>query len=166
MAAQWYDDEDGRRRLQVEMAAIDAFNRPRPDELRLVGRRHKQGHLIVSFAFRPLLTRPDVVRGELIVSSRHPQIEPAARIVSPELPLCPHQMHGEGARNAVQKRSIPVDWARQGPVLCMFDHLTPDSPHRWSPAMTLVTLVLNVQSWYLNYLHYRTTGCWPFDKAA
>lgn len=164
MAKQWYDDEDGRRRLQVEMAAIDAFNRPRPEELRLVGRRHKQGHLIVSFAFQPIATRPDVVRGEVILSARHPVIEPAVRIVSPKFPVTPHLMDGEGARTAIQQRSIPVDWARQGPVLCMFEHLTPRDADRWSPAMTVVSVVLNAQSWWLNFLHYKATGLWPYDK--
>lgn len=166
MAAQWYETEEGRRRLQVEMAAIDTFNRPRPEELRLVGRKHKQGHLILSFAFRPIATRPEVVRGEVILSARHPSIEPAARIVSPVVSISPHLIDGEGARASIQQRSIPVDWARQGPVLCMFDHLRRTGPDRWSPAMTVVSVVLGVQSWWLNYLHYKATGTWPYDKVA
>lgn len=166
MAAQWYESEDGRRRLAVEMAAIEAFNAPRPDALKLVGRRHKQGHLILSWAFQPLRTRPEVVRAEMILSARHPMLEPLVRITAPALPVSPHQMDGEGARTCVQQRTSPVDWARQGPVLCMFDHLMPNSPHRWSPAMTVATVVLNAQSWWLNYLHYKATGRWPYDAAA
>lgn len=166
MAVQWYESEDGRRRLSLEMAAIETFNRPRPEALRLVGRRHKQGHLIVTFAFQPLATRRDVVRGELMLSSQHPLREPAARILSPELPIGPHLISGEGLRNGVLDRSIPLDWAREGPALCMFDHTVPNGPHRWLPSMTVVSAVLNVQSWWLNYLHWTATGQWPFDRAA
>lgn len=166
MAVQWYESEDGSRRLHLEMEAIKTFNQPRPEELRLVGRRHKQGHLILSFGFRPLATRPDVVRGEVVLSSQHPNLEPAARIVSPALPFGPHLMCGEGMRSGLLKRTIPLDWAREGPVLCMFEHVDPDSRHRWLPSMTAVSAVLNVQSWWLNYLHWRTTGRWPYDRAA
>jgi hypothetical protein len=166
VADQWYLTEDGRRRLQAELTAIEAFNRPRPDELRLVGRRHKEGHLVIGFAFQPLLTRPDVVRGELVLSSRHPLIEPAARITTPTLQVAPHLLDGEGARAGVHDRTIPLDWARRGPLLCLFAHLTPDESSRWSPARTAVSVVLSAQGWYLNYLCFRTTGRWPLERVA
>lgn len=167
MAVQWYESDEGRRRLQVEMAAIDAFNAPRPEELRLVGRKHRQGNLILAFAFKPLVSRTDfIVRGEVVLSSLHPQLEPVARIVSPAPPQGPHMIDGEALRKHILQRTIPLDWSRQGPVLCMFEHHDPSSPSAWTPSMTAVSAVLNAQSWFLNFLHWRSTSRWPYDSAA
>lgn len=161
---QWYETEEGRCRLQLEMAAIERFNAGRREDLRLVGRRERSGHLALDFAFAPLPGRPLVVRGELMVSSRHPDFEPAARITSPDLQVGRHLIYGEALRAIALARTIPDAWARKGPVLCMFEHN--GGRDAWGPHMTLVTAVLNVQSWFLNYLYYDQTGHWPYDGSA
>jgi hypothetical protein len=164
--AQWYETADGKRRLQVEHEAIERFNRRRRADLRLVGRKHPQGHLIVEFAFQPLATRADlIVRGELILSSRHPEIEATARITSPRLQAGKHLLLGEGLRSMALDKTVPLSWLRaaDGVVLCMWVH--DQGPNAWDPSFTVVTVVNNVESWYLNYMFWQATGRWVFDEA-
>lgn len=159
---QWYETEDGARRLAVEMEAVALFNRAREPALRLTGKKHGTGHLIFGYAFRPLATRPDVVRGELCLASAHPEVEPVARIDEPALLRCGHVIAGEVARRLAQNR-IPRGWAEEGgaQAICMWSH--GGDRDSWKPSYTAVTAVLNVQSWFLNYLVWVNTGRWPFD---
>jgi hypothetical protein len=163
---QWYESLEGRRRLQLELDAIARFNAPRPAELRLVGRQHRQGHLIVDFAFRPLDSQPLVVRGEMILSAQHPEYEPAVRIRAPDLAFGKHLLYGEALRSLAQARTIPLEWTRAGHglVLCLFDHKNPRKS--WTPDMTVVSVVLHVQGWFLNYWVWRSTGRWPYEGVA
>ncbi len=161
--AQWYETPEGRARLKVELEAVERFNAPRPAELKMTGKKHKLGHLIFTFAFKPLDGRPDVVRGELMLSSRHPEIAPTARIDEPWFEDCEHLLPGDYARE-LAKRTIPKEWAGDDfNVPCMWSH-EPGSPDAWNPSFTATTCVLNVQSWFLNYLVWLNTGKWPYDS--
>ncbi len=163
-SAQWYETEAGRARLAVELEAIERFNSNRREDLQLVGSRHgRSKHLLVRFAFQPLASQPLVVRGEMILSSRHPLLEPVVRIESPALVDGKHLIHGGALRAIALDRTIPAGWADKGPVLCMFDHNDPH--HAWNPSMTVVTAVLNTQTWFLNYWVWKSTGRWPFEAA-
>ena len=162
---QWYEAPEGRARLKVELEAVERFNAPRPPELRMTGKKHKLGHLIFTFAFKPLQGRDDLVRGQLILSSRHPEIAPTARIDDPYLDDGEHLLPGEYARE-LAKRTIPSDWAGdEFAIPCMWSH-DDGSPDAWSATFTATTCVLNVQSWFLNYLVWLNTGTWPYDKPA
>jgi hypothetical protein len=159
---QWYETDDGKRRLQVEYEAIQRFNANRLRHLRLEGRKHKQGHLIVAFAFQPLASKPElIVRGEVVYSAWHPEIEPVARITSPTLQGGKHLLCAEMLRNMLHN-TIPLNWAREGSALCMWIH--DGGSNNWEPTFTIATVVNNIQSWYLNYLFFCTTGRWVFDE--
>jgi hypothetical protein len=159
---QWYEEPSGRARLAVEMEAVARFNAPRPPELQLRGKRHRLGHLIFTFAFRPLATQGHVVKGELVLSSSYPEVEPIGRIDDPVL-ATPHVLPGGYARE-LTGRTIPLDWSREADlrIPCMWRH-EPGAVDGWSPAFTVTTAVLNVQSWFLNYLVWSNTGRWPYD---
>jgi hypothetical protein len=163
--AQWYDTPEGAGRLKVELEAIEIFNRPREPALRLVGRRLGTGHLALAFGFRPIAGRADVVRGELILSSKHPHIEPVARIHEPVLVPGAHLVQGGFARGVVQE-TFPLAWAKKAGqrVPCMFSHQ--GDGHGWKPHFTVTTAVLNVEAWFLNYVVWRSTGRWPYDQRA
>lgn len=163
-SAHWYETDEGKARLAVELEAIERFNRNRREDLRIVGGRlGRSKHLLVQFAFQPLATQPLVVRGEMILSSRHPLLEPAVRIESPALVDGKHLIHGGALRAIALDRTIPASWADKGPVLCMFDHSDPRNA--WNPSMTVVSAVLNTQAWFLNYWVWKTTQRWPFEAA-
>jgi hypothetical protein len=161
---QWYESAEGRLRLKFELDTLERFNSPRRPELRLKGKRHAKGHFALSFAFQPLAERQELVRGELIYSSRHPEIEPLARIDEPALVGRAHVLPAEIA-NEIALGSIPTDWIREadGRMPCMWSH-DGSGTDGWNPSFTATTAVLNVQSWFLNYVVWRNSGTWPYDR--
>lgn len=162
MTTQWYESPEGMARLKAELEAVEIFNAPREPELKVKGKRLKTGHLVFVYAFRPLATRSGVVGGEIILSSRHPDFEPIARIDTPRIEPGAHLTHGEYLRELIED-TIPQSWAVEAGARCpcMFSHTgTRDA---WKPAFTAMTAVVNLQSWFLNYLCFVNIGKWPFD---
>jgi hypothetical protein len=164
--SQWYDTPDGKRRLQLEHEAIARFNQPRPEHLRLKGRRHRKGrHLIVDYRFQPLESKPEfTVAGSILLSARHPEIEPVAKVTEPLLSSGKHLILGEALRSMALDRSVPLDWVRDGAgvVLCMWTH--DQGRDSWNPTLTIPAVVLNIQSWFLNRLFHQATGRWIYDE--
>jgi hypothetical protein len=159
---QWYDSPQGAYRLRTEMDAIELFNEHREPDLRLRGKKHADGHLVFLVAFRPVAGRPDKVRGELILPSEYPSVEPFARIDEPAISgrhVLPASLAG-----ALSHGTLPPSWLEEssGRILCMYAH--GGSPDSWQPRFSVIQAVLNVQMWTLCFLVHRQTGRWPLDE--